>query len=211
MPAPSSSIRFNLVGSLPHGEIFDTGFWTVGVAVTDAATANTMAARIASRFAEDLYLNIRALCDADTAYTQVRAYCYPGGGTRADAIGEAPIAVGVGTGSVQSNPLQTSLVCTLRTGLAGRRHRGRMYLPANAWPITDHQFADGGVDSVATAMKTFLQNVNLDGTLGTCAVVSNVASTATPIKSVTVDTKPDIQRRRSSSMTARHNASSTLI
>jgi hypothetical protein len=95
-------------------------------------------------------------------------------------------------------PLQTSLCVTLRTGLAGRKFRGRVYLP----PPTEGQSDTNGNPSAgtATAAATFIDAMvdlaNPSGDMA-LAVTSRVSSESTPVTEVVVrDLVWDTQRRR---------------
>lgn len=194
MPIPTQSARVALIGSRTDGEIFETGFWLNGV-IADNAEANAAAAVIAAAFTtagvDDA---VAPLIDNTTHYDEVRVYGYPTGGPSSPAIGSAALAV-TGTGSSSGLPLQTCAVLTLRTGFAGRSFRGRMYLPALGTTLaTGHLLNTGQVTACCNAFADLFTLLNT--TAGIVSVVSQTLGVKTPVTEVTVDNRPDIQRRR---------------
>jgi hypothetical protein len=112
----------------------------------------------------------------------------------------------VGTGGFC--PLQVCMVATLITGAAGRRNRGRMYLPANGIGFGSHEFPNARVDAVCQALAAWLDALNtLDGS---AVVVSQAGTSKRAITQVRVDSKPDIQRRRANAQVASHTHTATL-
>jgi hypothetical protein len=99
-------------------------------------------------------------------------------------------------------PTQVSLVCTKRTGLAGRAFRGRFYLP---FPPVNAVTANGGVATAyATAVSPLFNdlrtvlNVPLGGAATTLfpVVWHRAAHTYTPILTVHSNAEWGNQRRR---------------
>lgn len=204
MPIPLGYSRAVLSGHLRNGEIFQWGFWC-SEAPTDAAAANTNAQAIATAY-EGLQSTAgtpQHLIDNASGYDHVRVYSYPNGGPRAEFVGEAPITSGVGTGAGDL-PNQCCIVATLETGLAGRRHRGRVYLPANAQQLTTGQAASGDPALYASWMVQFIRAVNSAVAPGFVVVLSQVAGSAQRVTAVTVDSRVDIQRRRADREVALH-------
>lgn len=144
---------------------------------------------IISILANDFWSNLTNL---DT----VNAYHYPGGTTKADAVGAfvPPVPkAGVGTAHL---PNQCALVTTLQTGLAGRRNRGRMYLPVTGVTVQPTaQLSIGQATEVNNGWQTFFNDVNASDT-GGIVVVSTTGSVAHDVTGVKTDTRLDIQRRR---------------
>lgn len=120
------------------------------------------------------------------------------------------------TGSSASSPLsnQTSLVITTRTGYAGRRKRGRHYLPGWVYSTIgqDGKFVVG----VTGTLQTSLDNLILGMPYGTGAytlgvwsalngetrdgsgnlISVNIGTGFTPITNILVRAVPAVQRRR---------------
>jgi hypothetical protein len=198
MPIPAGVARFVLVGHLTGGETFETGFWETGDFATQAEVDSA-----ASTFASGAVIgpldNLRALITADCGYDEVRVYGYPTGGPAASFVGTASLgAAGTGTGQL---PLQTCIVATLLTGAAGRRRRGRMYLPACGAQLSAHQLTTPSVTQVSSSVADLL-SLGAPTPGHEAVVLSQVAGTHAPVTQVRVDSKPDIQRRRAESLAA---------
>lgn len=196
MSIPSGVARFVLVGHLGGSETFETGFWEVGDFASQA-NVDDAAAAAATAFLADMASAATNMLRTIDGYDEVRVYGYPSGGPTASFVGVAPL--GTTGSSSTSNPLQTCCVATLLTGAAGRRRRGRMYLPATGEPLTASEFSSARVTAIANAVAGFLGFGSPDPTHGPI-VLSQVAGTHAPVTQVRVDSKPDIQRRRAESL-----------
>lgn len=194
MPIPGDIARVSLVGHLPQGEIFNTSFWVRSIPVTDAPSANAFAGAIRDAFQTVGGPALVTLLAANSGYDEVRVYAYTDGGPTADFIGAAPITGVQGTGTTDGLPLQTCMVASLRTGFAGRRSRGRMYLPWIKGLLTTHQANTTIINQVGTALAQFFDAVNALAATGEVCVLSQVVGVTTKVTSVVVDTRPDIQR-----------------
>lgn len=131
--------------------------------------------------------------------TGISTYYYP------SAVGPAQSVGGFTTStsglSTARNPLQTSVVGSLRTPLSGRSYRGRMY-----WPMIGTTVETTGRISGATAQALATAFVDLlEGVAGASPVFANLAPAVisatrdegTLVTSVDVGDVPDTQRRRS--------------
>lgn len=197
MPRPADTSRVLLEGHLNGGEIFQTGF-ALDASATSNANAADIAAAIASLLETHALTQLKGILFTGCGYDTVRVYGYPAGGAAPAAYqGEAPITGGAGTGGSGNGILQACLVCSLRTGIPGRRYRGRMYLPACGIVVAGGLTDPTATLAIATAMANFLGavtgSVPIDANV---AVVSAVGSTSTPVAGVIVDDRIDIQRRR---------------
>lgn len=197
MPIPLGYSRHVLIGHLSGGEIFQTGFW-VSEAPSDAAATTADAQAVAT------YLNAHwadtgspvSLLDSASGYDSIKVYSYPNGGPDASYVGEANLTGAVGTGT-QSLPDQCALVISLHTGMSGRRHKGRMYLPMTKGTVaTGGQLAGSLVNNYATWWATTFGGINSAVSPGFAVVLSQVAGSAQRVTEVAVDTRVDIQRRR---------------
>lgn len=198
MPIPVNVSRVSLIGAGPGGEIFDTSFWLSGQAPQSEVIANAQADAIGDLLNDATLDTLRGWIAGPSAYQELRLYSYPDGGPVASYIGVRPLTAGIGNAAGRNVP-QACVVVSLRTGFAGRRNRGRMYLPANGMPAgSDHQFAAANVATLAAAMGSFFSDVNALTDVGNVSVVSQAgaAGGVTPVTSIIVDTKVDIQRRR---------------
>lgn len=206
MSIPAGVARFVLAGHLGATEIFETGFWEVGDFATQA-DVDSAAAAAATAFLADMAGAATNMLRTVDGYDEVRVYGYPAGGPTASFVGTA--ALGTTGSSSSSNPLQTCCVATLLTGAAGRRRRGRMYLPATGEALVTSEFTSARVTAIANAVASFLGFGAPDPTHGPI-VLSQVAGTHAPVTQVRVDSKPDIQRRRAESLAASAQHTSTV-
>jgi hypothetical protein len=105
-----------------------------------------------------------------------------------------------GSGSGAVLPNQVSLVATKLTGSAGRRNRGRMYLPFTAFNLAANgELLQADCDDASSAVVDFINAVNDVYSPDGACVASVVGSTTRPITQIKVDSRPDIQRRRANS------------
>lgn len=196
MPRPTSTSRVVIDGLLPGGEAFAWGFWTNAHAASQA-DAQAAAVGVAAEFVTHARTQLAFLLAADSSYQTVTFYSYINATGPADFTGQAAIAAGTGTGTGASLPLQLAHVTTLRTGLAGRRYRGRMYIPVNAMALANHQMTSSQNSATLQAIKDFLTAVNNRADVpGTISVVSQVVGEKQQITTVTADSRLDVQRRR---------------
>lgn len=109
------------------------------------------------------------------------------------------------------NPLPTSMVGSLRTGLPGRRYRGRMY-----WPAVGLQLTVGGRFSTSDAtgappdFAEMLEGISTRWPATGApvpVVVSKVGGVVTPVTSIQVGDVPDTQRRRRDALVETYSTS----
>jgi len=200
---PGTTIKFSLIGHALGGEEFVTSFWMAGEGISTTPLANAAASTVKDAFVTHLMTFTKGWLATSSGWDQVRAYCYPGGGPHAFVIGYSDIAGGAGTSGTGSMMEQCCVVSTLNTGFAGRNQRGRMYWPANNIALNLHQWATGSADQLAEGLAAMFTDLNQNAGLGKVAVVSQLGAGAyTYVTQIRVDTKPDIQRRRSLSLSA---------
>lgn len=119
-----------------------------------------------------------------------------------DAVALVEIGQAVrGTGSF-GLPAQLAVACSLRTGRPGGSYRGRMYWPAVGQPPSGGEIPPARCSALATDVAGWISAVENAGasiiTPGVrCNVVSTTKAVATPVTSVAVGSRFDIQRRRS--------------
>lgn len=141
--------------------------------------------------------DLEAGLSASGQTTEVTCYYYPDGATQALAVAGAA-AIQVGTGTV-SNPAQTSVVASLRTGISGRSFRGRTYWPALGYGLTGSlKFTASVPGLVASGIKALWSSVADEAGLGDFGLVvySATRDVLTPVSSIAVGDVPDTQRRR---------------
>lgn len=198
MSIPVGTVKVVVNGSLPTPEKFAWSFWMGSTPITTQAAANTLAADLVTMFASTAKPNLLAYIANSGSYDSIKVYCYPSGGPTATVIGTASISTGAGTGTGNPHPLQTALCVSLRTAFAGRRNRGRFYLPLTARSLTAHQLILADCADVAGAVAAFFNAINANASYGDVSIVSQVGSgLVTKVTSVIVDSRPDVQRRRS--------------
>lgn len=204
MAIPAGATRIVFSGDMPNGEIWSTGFWMQGDAPTSAAEANALALLAYDEFSATdgsggMYATLVNLMNAATSWNQVNVYVYPTGGPTATFVGQYILpTVALGSATAH-NPNQVALVITLRTGLSGRSHRGRMYLPATGVPMAaDGQVSQATIDAVVNAWAAAFSDWN-GASEGKIVVVSTKLTASTPVSVVSADSRADIQRSRANS------------
>lgn len=197
MGLPLSVARISFMGQLSSGEQFVTSHWVRANDVISADDANALALAAYSAYNNLLATAVRAMISPTESYNEIRVHVYRSGGPNADLIGTYAVSH-PGTGaSTDHLPLQTCIVATLKTGFAGRSYRGRMYWPMTCMSLTNHQLVQTQIDSLANGLKQYFDTLNALPVDRTPAVVSQVGTGHwTAISSVSVDSRPDIQRRR---------------
>jgi hypothetical protein len=202
MPRPANTLRVALVGQLPNGENFQTGFWLSYTGAIAAGSMQGIADAIAAAFVANSSF-IRAMTTPTTIYQAIRVYRYTAAGPApADAIAEAEINLpGLVTGNFL-HPLQIALVATLRTGSVGRRYRGRMYFPLNAGDLPGHQASQVLIDGLADNVADWFNAINIsDSAQMEVVVMSEVGSMTNEVTQIDVDSRCDVQRRRANQET----------
>lgn len=203
MGIPAGSIKISLNGSLPGGEIWNTGWWIYGPTLDVSAAASTAAniwSIMSASTGTHLMNALKVLWQTSCAFTGVKVYSYADTTGVASVVGSATGTAVTGTGTKPVQPDQECLVVTLRTALSGSHRRGRMYMPVNGAAL------DGGglfsaldVGTVLDGLKADLALVGADPHLSGFppVVLSKVLGATTPITAISADLRPDIQRRRS--------------
>lgn len=208
-------VKFNLHWK-GLGEEGLTGCWFTpgGVATLSALETACNNARdiIAAATYKSALTNILS---SDQAYDKITAYLYLDPKLKATYGASASFAgAGIAGSSSPSLPLQTSLCVTLGTGHSGASYRGRMYLPATGAAMqAGHTIADVNVTPVANAIAgtsttdgllwDWARALDAAGTGGSDPVVySRKLDLTNVITTVSIDNRPDVQRRRARSQVA---------
>jgi hypothetical protein len=194
-------------GYLRGGEVWSSGFAISGEA-GNLATLQDIADAAADYLGTGTGGSGALLdcMDPNSGYTDVTCYSYAPAATSSDKQATSILsAAGTGDGSCSN---QTALVATLRTADASRRGRGRMY-----WPGTGLQLGNTGnvtgpsLQSFADGIAGLLQAAGDDGAP---IVISRVGLTANDITTVSVDSRPDVQRGRADKQTVTSRVTSPL-
>lgn len=171
----------------------------------DGDALSTWAGEVKTLFgAITAYPELKTVLSSAVTIGNVSAYGYPASGP-AEFVGTSGNVAQPGTGSA-SLPPQIALTATLRTALAGRRNRGRMYWPAMGADFgisagQSFRYPNGG--ALADDIASYLTSIG-DAWPGPTAIVpvvySAVADTLTPVSEVSVGDVFDTQRRRRDEM-----------
>lgn len=202
MGIPASAAHVIVRGHLGGGEQFAYGFWFQTIGGMTQAILDNLRVTFSQAYTSALQPTQLACLAPDCGLDSITAYGYTGGATAAFTSAETRNQVGTTASKVL--PLQTSCVASLRTGRPGRSFRGRAYLPVLTKTLAQYQFQNADVDVIANGVANMLSTVNdATGTGGfnraIPVVMSSKQGLLTPITSVTVDSKPDVQRRRARS------------
>lgn len=141
----------------------------------------------------------------DQQYNEVSVYYYPTSSDPATIVAHKAIGPVVGTGAVAPQPLQAAACVTTHTARSGASYRGRMYVPVGGVVLaTGHVFTSTQLDNAlagcAGVMGTARNaDINHSGSSALISVYSPTLGVATQINSLSVDNRPDIQRRRANS------------
>lgn len=208
MPRVGQLLRCTWVGTLPNGEIFNTSLWiTFGDTISTLEQMQAIGDAIAAAWITHAAPDWVSLLPGTARYDELRTYRYTAPGPApADLVVSTPLAM-QGTRAGDLLPTQTSLVLTLKTALAGRSSRGRMYLPMLAQPLVAHQVPDLIIEALADSMAAFLRAIDdMELPILNAVVSSPTTSSAPRITQVQVDSLPDVQRRRANRATELNQA-----
>lgn len=157
--------------------------------------------------------SLQSFNSAAIKYIGARAYSYAINSKTAINQAEHPFTTALlGTNGVGSLPLQTSIVSSTLSGFPGRSHRGRRYLPVTATTLASNQMQTSGVDGLVSAEVTLMNTINtttLGTGTGTC-VIANKKDFPDVIRSVQIDSEPDVQRRRADKIVATYFKKTSL-
>lgn len=202
MPVPTDCWRIVYRGSLPYGEVWQTGVWLQGNAPTSnsAATAGAQLEFGAEGTATpSSYWNaVKALLPSSITLDQVAVYSYPTGGTTAAFIGLSTGTPLAGTSSNNLLPNQMCACLSLLTDSSGRSYRGRMFLPVSSSliPPTSAKLDSTPRTTLTGVWSTKFTDFNAASGWGDVVVVSQKLGIATRVTAVRMDSRPDVQRRR---------------
>lgn len=196
MAIPDFAVKVVFLGALPGGESWSTSFWlSVDHALAQTDLTNTLQ-EVDTAFAAGggAYAGLKLVNPAQVTIATLLGYQYQGG---TKAAVQAQYASTYVPGSVTADkPNQTALVCSLRTGMPGRSHRGRMYLPFLSGSMGNNGLtSSANVLTIAQGLATSFGTINGSG-FGKVCVCSQSRSAMFPINQVIADHVLDTQRRR---------------
>ena len=189
--------RVTINGLLPGGEIWATQFWLDDVLIGTQANLDDLASVCATALAGQEGLLLKTL-SATSFLSGLTVRYYPAGSTAASLQSTPTFTQSAGTGT-KNNPNQSCIVASLRSGVPGRRNRGRMY-----WPNTGGDLGADGLITAAMATNIGSGLANMFGAInnpgstegGWVSVLSRLTGAAQHVLNVQVDRRPDVQRRR---------------
>jgi hypothetical protein len=208
-------VRLSIGGTAPGGESWSTGVALAAQNHPSVGDLDTWLASIQSGISG--WFNggahsIAGVVASDTFLSNLRAYEYEPGGATANLQGTYEYSPAINGAAAHVLPLSSAMCVTLRTDKAGRHYRGRMYLPANGATLSNHTYVGTDVDAVALAMKDLMELLK-GSTLSGGSIIPIVAGdTTTPglVTSISVDNRPDTQRRRAKSERATYRQTATI-
>jgi hypothetical protein len=204
MAIPAGLSRVVLSGTSNSPEIWNTGFWMSGTALETGADCADAAETVYTKAVDGGFKTAFAACIGVGAnWNKVSVYSHIDGGPLAAHVGFFDVPSGAGSSQTGANQiLQTCCVASLRSDTAGRRGRGRMFLPAAGIPVVSGRF-NSSINTLADNLAAMfsLLNALTDVTWNPC-VLSNADSAFRPITSVVIDNRPDVQRRRANRFTS---------
>lgn len=210
------TIKVSINGRAAGGEEWSTGFWCVYVD-TDTPTSsqlNTFAGDVLDAFGGVWAVELASQTSGAIVPESCRVHFYPAGSLVSTVTGEDTGTIAAGTSTV-THPYQVGLVCSLRTALATRRGRGRMYLPLTGIPLSagTGQYNGDEIPTIADAMQAFFNAVNnltVGGSPVGVVVASHADGLVQPVTHIIIDSIPDVQRRRANQLAASTTATRSV-
>lgn len=201
MGKPVDVLHYVIGGHNVGGEIWRTGLWCDAHLMISSQADLQAAVDAQLPGVETWWDAIRVYCYPLCTFDQLSAYYYATGGSAATYQAEATAAGSPGTLAGNGSPIDTCMVQSLRTARPGRSYRGRMYVPCHQ-PVTA---ASGLYSNVlagifADATQALCDDINTS--FAEVDIVSAAAVDKTPVTTILVDTKPDVQRRRENRLVA---------
>lgn len=196
MSVPDGMTKLVVSGTLAGGtEKFAFSIWHSGYNAIGTTGGIDLALLEADAVWQAFITNLLVLMTTGDSITQYDAYYYTGG----VATSHSQLAVThVGTGAASGAPCQIALVLTLRTALATRSGRGRIYLPTRnivTAGSTGHLSSPANLNTVCDKFRDYCRSVSTGGVVNV-VVVSQTHSFVNPVTSISADDVPDTQRRR---------------
>lgn len=194
LPVIADTIRVAVEGHAPNGHLWANvmHFRKSGILTFPGAVA-VLDPILNSHYAVNSGAGTAWLSNAGVGYTMDDIRYTPLDGSTATTVISHPHSGAVGLDNLPAN---VALVITLRTGLRGRSHRGRVY--QNGFTEGANQSIGTPLAAAVTGVLTQWQNLltALAGTGVSLVVASYKTLTATDVAAVTVDGIWDSQRRR---------------
>lgn len=210
MPMPSGIHCQVMLGGAAGTDRWSVGYWVrydSSISLPTPTQANTYAANIGANFASAVWASYKLNNDPATTLDQCLVRFYNGAVLSVDGTAALTSTPGTGSGS---HPLYVACCVSMLTAFPGRSKRGRMYLPATAYPVNG---ATGQWSTAATATTTVTNLashlVNSAHTPGwgspasfSPVVLSKTLGSTEDIVSLRIDSIPDTQHGRTRKLVA---------
>jgi hypothetical protein len=193
-------------GLINNVQTWSTGIWIVPVPTVGTFIQSNLDSCVAAfnGFFATWWTAVKPFASVNTDWRRTTLYYYSAGSTTATGVSVSTASgTVVGTGAA-FNPVQTSIVHSLRSAVPNRSGRGRMYVPGTgAGLVTPHQWSLAQTLTQANATKALITSLNAftsvpgNVTAATVQVISFTHGQNALVTSLVVDSDPDIQRRRS--------------
>lgn len=205
---PDGYARVVVSGKIANGaENFAFGYWIGPYEEQPVWSGPDLDVLVASSQWTDLMNQIQVFLAAGDSLTDINAYYYQG--NEAVQTSHKTIAV-VGAATTAIMPCQIAVVMTLRTALATRSGRGRMFIPVGSLGLNQLTRLPASPANINTLVDKWAALFSATPPGVNAVVVSQTHGVATPITSVDADIIPDTQRRRRNRLVAaRHTAAVT--
>ena len=204
MPIQPNTVHIVVSGSLAGGDEFSYGYWLNPAGVQSQATLDGLTSDAMSFWTTDfMTTTVAGYFPTTTTWKKVRGYWYAGGSSAA-LVSESDFGTLAGTAAATTCPNQVAICVSQRTGIPGRRNRGRLYLPAPTSGILaagqlGPSQAQGIADGVAAV---FSAHNNSPNQVGVVIVASQTGTERNDVTEVLVDTRLDTQRSRANKQLA---------
>lgn len=179
------------------------GLRTFGTTPPQLTDLQTLAANIASQNRQQCASLAGVIFGSSTSWTGVDVYYYPTVPGHAAMSASADFSPVINPTTGDNLPQLCALVVSLRTPMAGRSGRGRVYLPFTRVAALEQGGQVGTVALKAAADAFQDLAIHLNGTVAgvlpgysRLSVISGTHGMGTQISRFVIDSKVDVQRRR---------------
>lgn len=191
-----------------YGDMITVQSWSFGLDFTFLASGATQAQLQAWTDAARAALTTWAAASnsfqtnnpSDVRILGIKGYIYHAGTSAAAFQSLSNLVTPLAGGSVSITASQISIVQSKQTGTPGRHYRGRMYVPLTGVAMTTgHKIPSGICTGQSTATRALINAWNAIALAGNSvqAIVASRTPLPLPIRQISTDNDPDVQRRRS--------------
>jgi hypothetical protein len=217
VPQSVDVVKITVSGTIgSSGQTWSTNFWISVGGGTTPTQALLDAYLVNLKPAIQTWITAIGVRWSNTViYSGLKASYIPAGSLKPTLVSVTTPTGFTGGGAV-TLPGFCSLVASLRSSVPTRRGRGRLYIPLNATTVTtDGEAISAAVSSYSSATATMMTSVNavavgFSSGSGLVSVVSWTAGQAHPVVKVIVDSKIDVQHRRTDKLGADFTTTTTV-